>query len=73
MEAPIKVAIDIDDGLWAKARRLSGIRKRAALVEACLVALIERESARRLSLLGGTEPRLLGTARRRDSRARLRP
>jgi Arc/MetJ family transcription regulator len=65
VEYSVKLEIEIDEDLWVKARRLSGIRSKAALIEACFKALIERESARRLAARGGTEPRLVGVSRRR--------
>ena len=45
-----------DDALWEKARRLSGIEDRDALIEAALTALIRREAAKQLAALGGTMP-----------------
>lgn len=61
----MKLEIEIDEDLWVKARRLSGIRSKGALIEACFQALIERESARRLARRGNTEPRLARPPRRR--------
>lgn len=40
------------------------MKERAALVREALRALIERESARRLARLGGSEPELRPVARR---------
>ena len=60
----MKCAIEIDDDLWAKALRLTNVRSTAALIEAGLRAPIERESARRLARLGGSEPRLRKARRR---------
>lgn len=59
--------MNIDDDLLEQARRLTDIREKTALVHAGLVALIERESARRLAQLGGSEPRLEPIRRRRAS------
>lgn len=42
--------------LWEKARRLSGIEDRDALIKAALTALIRREAAKQLIALGGTMP-----------------
>ena len=55
----------LDDRLLAKAQRLTGIAKKAELVREGLQALIERESARRLAKLGGSEPQLEPILRRR--------
>ncbi|HET8697247.1 MAG TPA: type II toxin-antitoxin system VapB family antitoxin [Gammaproteobacteria bacterium] len=58
-------ALTIDNGLLQRARRVSGIRGKAELVHAGLNALIERESARRLADLGGTERAFTRIRRRR--------
>ncbi len=61
----MRTTLIIDPGLMERARALTGIRKKTALVHAGLEALIARESARRLAALGGTEPRLRSISRRR--------
>ena len=65
----MRTTLNIDDELLAKAQRLSGLKERTALVREGLKALIERESARRLAQLGGTEPRLRSAPRRRSGPA----
>ncbi len=62
----MRTTINIDDHLLDEAQRLSGVKERTALVHAGLKALIERESARRLARLGGTEPQLKPVPRRRS-------
>jgi Arc/MetJ family transcription regulator len=62
----MRTTLNIDDELLAEARRLSGLNEKAALVREGLRALIERESARRLARLGGTEPQLEAVPRRRS-------
>jgi Arc/MetJ family transcription regulator len=57
----------LDDDLVAEAQRLTGTTEKTALVRKALGALIERESARRLARLGGTEPALADIPRRRTS------
>lgn len=64
----MKTTLNIDDELLERARRLTDIREKTALVHAGLEALIARESARRLAKLGGSEPRLRDVRRRRGSR-----
>jgi len=64
----MRTTIALDDALLARARAYSGINETAALVREGLTALIERESARRLALLGGTEPELVLPSRRRGGR-----
>lgn len=56
--------LTLDDDLLAKAESYTGLKEKTALIREALKALIERESARRLALLGGTEPQLEPIARR---------
>lgn len=63
----MRTTINLDDELIDQARRLTGLEERTALVHAGLRALIERESARRLARLGGSEPQLRPPPRRRAS------
>lgn len=60
----MRTTLNLDDELLDKATRLTGIDERAALVREALRALIERESARRLARLGGSQPELQPVARR---------
>jgi Arc/MetJ family transcription regulator len=61
----MRTTLALDDHLLAEAQRLTGTREKSALVREALRALIERESARRLARLGGTEPNLTTAPRRR--------
>jgi Arc/MetJ family transcription regulator len=61
----MRTTLIIDDALLAKAQELSGLREKTAVLHAGLHALIARESARRLSALGGTEGGLKPIPRRR--------
>ncbi len=61
----MRTTINIDDALLEEARQLCGLREKAALVREGLKALIERESARRLARLAGSEPQLEAVPRRR--------
>ncbi|MEE8433651.1 MAG: type II toxin-antitoxin system VapB family antitoxin [bacterium] len=61
----MRTTIKLDQQLLAEARQMTGIKERTALLHAGLRALIERESARRLALLGGSEPQLTPVSRRR--------
>lgn len=63
---PVRTTITLDDELLAKASRLAGSLDRSALLREGLKAFIERESARRLAQLGGTEPALQAAPRRRE-------
>ncbi|MEO8250160.1 MAG: type II toxin-antitoxin system VapB family antitoxin [Burkholderiales bacterium] len=62
----MRTTINIDDELLGKAARLAGPLDRTALVREALRAFIERESAKRLALLGGSEPQLKPAPRRRS-------
>lgn len=61
----MRTTLNIDDALIDRARMLTGIEERTALLHEGLRALIARESARRLAKLGGSEPRLASIPRRR--------
>jgi Arc/MetJ family transcription regulator len=63
----MRTTITIEDELLAKAASLAGPMDRSALVREGLKALIERESARRLAKLGGSQPKLKAPPRRRPS------
>jgi Arc/MetJ family transcription regulator len=62
----MRTTINIDDELLAKAAKLAGPLDRSAMVHEGLRALIQRESARRLARLGGTQPGLKAAPRRRQ-------
>ena len=66
----MRTTLILDDALVDRARRLTGITEKTALVHAGLHALIAREAARRLATLGGTMPDLAPTPRRRSARRR---
>lgn len=63
----MRTTIVLDDDLLAEARALTGIAEKSALVREALKALLERESARRLARLGGSEPELRAPPRRRPA------
>ena len=62
----MRTTLNIDDELLAKAKRLSGLKEKTAIVHAGLEALVALESARRLAALGGTEKGLRAPRRRRS-------
>lgn len=61
----MRTTLDLDEDLIAQAEILTNLREKSALVREALKALIERESARRLAGLGGSEPDLEPAPRRR--------
>ncbi len=65
----MRTTLTLDDELLAQAQQISGLTERTHLIREALLALIQRESARRLALLGGTEPQLQPVPRRRDDAA----
>jgi len=60
----MRTTSNTDDQLLEEAVRLTGMKEKTALVRESLRALIERESARRLARLGGSEPQLEDIPRR---------
>ncbi len=60
----MRTTLAIDDTLLAQAQALTGISEKPSLIREALRALIQRESAKRLALLGGTEPNLQDVVRR---------
>jgi len=64
----IRTTLALDDELVARAQALTGLKEKSSLVCEGLEALIERENARRLAGLGGSEPgREASTLRRPTS------
>jgi len=61
----MRTTLILDDALVEQAREITGIKEKTSLVHAGLQALIAREAARRLSMLGGSEPQLRAIRRRR--------
>jgi len=68
-EVKLRTTLALDDHLVAEAQRLTGTNEKSVLVRQALQALIERESARRLAALGGSEPGLASAPRRRTAPA----
>jgi predicted transcriptional regulator len=62
----MRTTVKLDDALLDRAQKLSGVEERTALLREALEALIQRESARRLARLGGSEPALRAPRRRRS-------
>jgi Arc/MetJ family transcription regulator len=64
----MRTTLSLDDALLEKAISFTGLSEKSALVREALKALIERESARRLARLGGSEPQLRAIPRRRSAK-----
>ena len=65
----MRTTVNLDDELLEEARRITGVKGRTDLIHEGLRALVERESARRLARLGGSEPGLQPVPRRRSETA----
>ena len=61
----MRTTVAIDDKLVAKAKEYTGVQETATLVRMGLTALVEREAARRLARLGGSDPDFMLPPRRR--------
>jgi Arc/MetJ family transcription regulator len=62
----MRTTLNLDDVLVERAKKLTGIEEKTALVQEGLRLLIARASARRLAALGGTEPKATSGSRRRS-------
>ena len=62
----MKTTVTDDDALLKRAEELTGIADGASLASEALRALIERECARKLARLGGSQPQLTPIPRRRS-------
>ena len=63
----MRTTVTLDDELVAQAEKYTGITERSALLRAALTALVQREAARRLALLGGSDPDAELPPRRRST------
>ena len=61
----MRTTIAIDDELFAKAQEYAGLTEKSAVVREALKAFVEREAARRLARMGGTQPDAEAPPRRR--------
>jgi Arc/MetJ family transcription regulator len=63
----MRVTVEIDDELLAEAQEYTGLTDITALVHEALTSLVQREAARRLARLGGSEPGAKPIPRRRSA------
>ncbi len=61
----MRATVTLDDELLAKAKEYTGITKTSAVVNEALQALVQREAARRLAKLGGSQPDINSALNRR--------
>lgn len=65
----MRTTVTLDDNLLDRASELTGIVEKSALLREALTSLIQREAARRLARLGGSQPDLEDIPRRRSEPA----
>jgi Arc/MetJ family transcription regulator len=63
----MRTTLIIDDKLLDRARQMTGIAAKTALVHAGLEALIAQAAGKRLAAMGGTQPELDDIPRRRPA------
>ncbi|HEX5318319.1 MAG TPA: type II toxin-antitoxin system VapB family antitoxin [Stellaceae bacterium] len=61
----MRTTISVDDDLMNTLRLYTGQSENAAVIRAALQGFLEREAARRLILLGGSDPNAKAPPRRR--------
>ncbi len=61
----MRTTITLDDELLSRAQEITGKTERSDLIHEALRALIEREAAKRLAMLAGTQPQAANIPRRR--------
>jgi Arc/MetJ family transcription regulator len=63
----MRTTVTLDDELLTRAEQLCGHLQRSALLKEALRALVQRESAKRLAALGGSEAALEPIPRRQSA------
>jgi Arc/MetJ family transcription regulator len=61
----MRTTVALDDEMLAKAQEYTGLKEKSALLNEALKRLVQREAARRLALLGGSDPKAKAPPRRR--------
>lgn len=67
LDRAMRTTVTLDDALLARAEQLFEGLERSALLKEALRALVQRESAKRLAALGGSEPALEPIPRRQSA------
>ncbi|MBF0199645.1 MAG: type II toxin-antitoxin system VapB family antitoxin [Planctomycetes bacterium] len=60
----MRTTLNIDEEVFSKASKLTGIKEKTLLLHEGLKALIALESSKRLAALGGSSPSIQNTPRR---------
>jgi Arc/MetJ family transcription regulator len=63
----MRTTLDLNDELVGEARELTGVKEKTRLIHMGLQLLIEREAARQLAALGGSDPRAASAPRLKAS------
>lgn len=69
----MRTTVTLDEDLLNAAAAAIGSDERSVVLREALRALVERESARRLARLGGSDPKASAARRRRSAPAADRP
>lgn len=65
----MRTTLALDDELVAKAQAYTGIKEKSRLIDEALKSLVQREAARRLAALGGSDPDAWAAPRKRPKPA----
>ncbi len=65
----MRTTVVLDDALLDEAQHLTGVIEKSALLRLALTALVQREAAHRLALLGGSDQAAAASPRRRPRAA----
>jgi Arc/MetJ family transcription regulator len=68
-EDQMRTTVTIDDELLETAQKYTGIKEKSTLIRLGLESLVQREAARRLARMGGSQPGLEYIRRRRPEAA----
>jgi Arc/MetJ family transcription regulator len=60
----MRTTVTLDDKLLEDAKEAAGVAETSAVIKLALTALVQREAARRLAAMGGSDP-FIQTVRRR--------
>lgn len=63
----MRITVNLNKALLSQAQALCGKQDRSALLREALNALIQRESARQLARMGGSQPQLADIPRRQEN------
>lgn len=61
----MRTTVTIDDDLFQTAQEYSGSKEKSAVIREALTAFVQREAARRLAKMGGSDPSATAGRRRR--------